>query len=43
MIDHSSLDATPVMFGTIKEGIIELLDEYIGAFYANIAAVQIGA
>lgn len=37
-ITHDILEATPVMFGSIKEGIMELLDKYIGAFRANIAA-----
>ena len=33
-ITRGILDATHVMFGTIKEGIMKLLDEHIGAFLA---------
>ena len=42
-IDRGSLDVTLGMFGTIKEGIMELLDEWLGAFHAEIAVGQIGA
>ena len=30
---HGILDVTPVMFNTIKEGIMELLDEHLGTFF----------
>ena len=36
-ITRGILDATPVMFGTINEGIIELLVGLLGAFRVEIA------
>ena len=42
-VTHSILDATLVMFGTIKEGIIELMDERLRYFRVDIVAGQIGA
>ena len=41
-ITRSMLDATPVMFGTIKEGVMELLDEHLGAFRVEISVGQLG-
>ena len=35
-ITRGILDVTHVMFGIIKEGIMELLDEQLGAFYSEI-------
>lgn len=37
------LDATPVIFGTVKEGIMELLDNQLGSFHVEITAIQFGA
>ena len=31
-ITRSILDQTPVIFGSVKEGILEILDERLGAF-----------
>lgn len=42
-ITHGILDATPVIFGTIKEGIMELLDERFGACRAEITVGLLGA
>lgn len=42
-ITHANLDATPVGFGTIKEGIMELMDEHLGAYQAEIAVGQLGS
>ena len=37
--DHRDiLDMTPVMFGTIKDGIMKLLDDRLGVFRAEITA-----
>ena len=38
-ITHGILEQTLVMFGTIKEGIVELLDEHLGAFRTEILAI----
>ena len=37
------LDATSMLFGTIKEGIMELMDERLRKFRVEIATGQIGA
>nr|KAJ0188621.1 hypothetical protein LSAT_V11C900471890 [Lactuca sativa] len=42
-VTHCILDANLVIFGTVKEGIIEIMDERIRSFQAEIAAGQIGA
>ena len=42
-VTRSIVDATPVMFGTIKEGIMELLDDRLGAFRAEMATGQLDA
>ena len=42
-VTHGILDVTPMMFGSIKEGIIELMDVRIRSFRAEIGASQIGA
>ena len=34
------LDQTPMIFGTIKEGIMENLDERIGAFHTQVIAMM---
>ena len=39
-VAHSMLDQTPVIFGTIKEGILELLDERLSAFRTEVAAMM---
>ena len=36
----SILDQTPVIFGAVKEGILEILDERLGAFRAEIVAMM---
>ena len=33
-------DQTPVIFGSIKEGILELMDERLGMFCAEVAAMM---
>ena len=40
-ITRGFLEVTPVIFGTIKEGIMELLDERFRAFNVEIADSQI--
>lgn len=40
-ITRGILDVTPAMVGTIKEGIMEQLDERIGVFHVDITACQI--
>lgn len=42
-IMHGILDMTLVMFGTIKEWIMELLAERLGALHAEMAACQFGS
>ena len=42
-ITHGIMESTPVIFDTIKEGIMELLDERLGALRAEIALGQLGA
>ena len=41
-ITRSILDVTPVMFGTMKDGIMELLDERLGDLHAKVVNSQIG-
>ena len=36
-VTRSIVDGTPVVFGTIKEGIIDLIDEWLRSFWAKIA------
>ena len=38
-ITRSILEQTPVIFGTIKEGIMEVLDERLGAFHTEMVAM----
>ena len=38
-VTHNIIEQTPVIFGTIKEGIMELLDERLGAFHVEIRAM----
>ena len=38
-ITRNILDQTPVIFGTIKEGILEILDERLSAFRTEMAAM----
>lgn len=42
-ITHGIMEATPMIFSTIKEGIMELPDERLRALRVEIDAVQIGA
>lgn len=42
-VTHGILDGIHVMFGTIKEGIMKLVDECLRAFLAEIVVGQIGA
>ena len=42
VITRGILDVTPVTFGTIQEGIMELLDERLGDFLIEIADGQTG-
>ena len=42
-VTRGILDATHVMFGTIKEGILELMDERLRTFQVEIVVGQIGA
>ena len=37
-ITHNILDQTPVIFGMIKEGILEILDERLAAFRTEMMA-----
>ena len=39
-IMRSILDHTHVIFGTIKEGILELLDERMSAFHTEVAGMM---
>ena len=36
----SIMDQTPMIFGTVKEGILEILDETLGAFHTKMAAMM---
>ena len=42
-INPGILEHTPVIFGSFKEGILEVLDSHIGAFRAEIVAGKLGA
>ena len=42
-VTHGILDSTPVMFNTITEGIIELIEEKLMVFRAYIGAHHFGA
>ena len=42
-VTRGILDATPVIFRTVKEGIMEIWKERLKSFLAKIAAGQIGA
>ena len=42
-VTHGILDATPVLFDTIKEGILKLMNERHKTFRAEIVVGQIGA
>ena len=35
-------DATPIIFGTVKEGIMEIMEERLRSFRAELAAGKIG-
>ena len=37
------LDATPVIFETVKEGMMEIMEERLRSSKAEIAAGQVGA
>lgn len=41
-ITHDILDVIHVMFGMIKEGIMEILNEWLGAFHIEMAAGRFG-
>ena len=42
-VTRGILDATPVIFRTVKEGIMDLMEERLRLFRAEIAVGQIGA
>ena len=42
-IARGNLEETTVIFGTIKEGIMELMDDRLGEFLVEIAAGRVGA
>lgn len=42
-ISHGIMEATPVIFSTIKEGIIELYNKHIEDFRVDIMVGQLGA
>ena len=42
-IMRNIIDQTPVIFDSVKEAIVELLDSRLGAFRAEIVAEQVGA
>lgn len=42
-VTHDILDAAHMMFDTIKYGIMELLDQHLGDFHAEIVNGQLGA
>ena len=42
-VARGTLDATPVFFGTVKEGMMEIMEEWLRAFRSDIVAVQVGA
>ena len=42
-VTRGILNATPMMFGLIKEGIIELMEDCLRIFTADLAASQSGA
>ena len=39
-ITRGILDATPVIFGSIKEGIVELMEDRLRAFRSDMATIQ---
>ena len=39
-VTRSILDQTPVIFGMLKEGILEILDERLGAFRTEMMALM---
>ena len=41
-ITRGILDSTPMMFGMMNEGIMEILDKHLGAFRTKIATSQFG-
>ena len=41
-LTHGILDATSMIFGTVKEGIMEIMEEQVRSFRSEIAAGQIG-
>ena len=38
-ITRGILEQTPVIFGTVKEGIMEILDQHIGALHTEVIAI----
>ena len=42
-VSKGILDATPIIFGTVKEGIMDLTEEILRSFRAEVAAGQVGA
>ena len=42
-VTRGILDATPVIFGTIKKGMMEIMEEKLRAFRTEIVEVQVGA
>ena len=41
-VTRGILDATPVIFGMVKEGIMEIMEERLRSFRADLSAGQIG-
>lgn len=39
-VTRSIIDQTPMIFVTVKEGILEILDERLGAFHTEIMALM---
>ena len=42
-IMRNIIDQTPVIFGSVREAIVELMDSHLEAFKAGIVSGQIGA
>ena len=42
-ITRGILDATPVIFGSIKEGIVKLMEDHLRAFRSDMATTQSGS
>ena len=42
-VTRGILDATPVIFGTVKEGIMEIMEERLKSFMDKFVPGQVGA